>query len=276
MDVWIGTSGYSFPNWVGGFYPPGTRGHALLHFYARHFPVVELNFTFYRCPTPQMLARLARQTPAAFRFAVKVPRSISHEGRWEDMTQFRAAIDVLAAANRLAEAVCQLPQSVHNDAAHRHFLERMGLRLAGLPVGVEFRHVSWTKPNVVDWLRKHHLDLIAVDVPDLPALYPRGPVWSGTRFFARLHSRNAANWYAGGSNRYDFDYPDDLLQEWVAGLRLASATCDVAYLMFNNCKTTQAVGNAKRMGELLRAEAPDLRVVPPFPPDPPSQPTLFD
>lgn len=78
MKVWIGTSGYSYPDWVGSFYPPGTRPNRMLAHYAQHFPLVELNFTFYRPPTPEMLAKLADRAPAGFQFLVKLPQSISH------------------------------------------------------------------------------------------------------------------------------------------------------------------------------------------------------
>jgi uncharacterized protein YecE (DUF72 family) len=276
MNVWIGTAGYSYSNWVGPFYPPGTRTTGMLGHYARHFPVVELNFTFYRCPTPAMLSRLAGQTPPGFSFAVKLPRSLSHERRHDDLFAFREAVQALQAQGRLAELVCQLPQSSHNDPATRAWLERLARELRGLPLGVEFRHVSWARREVVPWLRTHRLDLIAVDVPDVPALYPRGPAWSGKRFYARLHSRNAGNWYGEGGIRYDYGYGDEELREWVAGLRAAAATCEDAYLVFNNCKTTQAVDNARRMGELLRSEAPELRVMPPFAAVPSAQASLFE
>src|SRR5438067_1393579 len=85
MDVWIGTSGYSYPDWVGGFYPVGTKSGQMLAYYSRRFPLVELNFTFYRPPTPQMLAKLADQTPPGFRFLVKLPRTISHEQSPRDL-----------------------------------------------------------------------------------------------------------------------------------------------------------------------------------------------
>jgi hypothetical protein len=65
MKVWIGTSGYSYADWVGPFYPHGLRPKQMLRYYGGHFPVVELNFTFYRLPTAAMLARLADQTPQA-------------------------------------------------------------------------------------------------------------------------------------------------------------------------------------------------------------------
>lgn len=79
MKVWVGTSGYSYPDWVGDFYPPGTSAKRMLAEYAQVFSITELNFTFYRLPTAQMLARQAAQTPAGFQFAVKLFRGFTHE-----------------------------------------------------------------------------------------------------------------------------------------------------------------------------------------------------
>ena len=79
MHVWLGTSGYSYPDWVGKFYPRGTSPNRMLASYARSFPLVELNFAYYRVPTPAMLARMAGQTPDGFQFLVKLHRSLSHE-----------------------------------------------------------------------------------------------------------------------------------------------------------------------------------------------------
>src|SRR5437660_8370865 len=111
MQVWIGTSGYSYPDWVGGFYPAGTRPHRMLAHYAGHFPLVELNFTFYRPPTPEVLARLAEQVPDGFQFVVKVPRSISHEEKPNDLPLFRRAVEELRRRGRLLGLLLQLPQS---------------------------------------------------------------------------------------------------------------------------------------------------------------------
>src|SRR5207245_659026 len=77
MYVWIGTSGYSYQDWVGDFYPNGTRPERMLPYYCRQFPLVELNFTFYKPPTRGMLLRLADKTQAGFQFLVKVPQAIS-------------------------------------------------------------------------------------------------------------------------------------------------------------------------------------------------------
>src|SRR6266404_1110676 len=109
-QIWIGTSGYSYPDWVGGFYPPGTRPGKFLAHYCRHFPLVELNFTFYRLPTVAMLTRLVEQTPDGFQFIVKLPRTLSHEESTSDIAGFRQAVDELHGRGRLLGLLCQLPQ----------------------------------------------------------------------------------------------------------------------------------------------------------------------
>ena len=101
MKVWIGTSGYSYADWVGPFYPPGLRANRMLRYYSGHFPVVELNFTFYRLPTAAMLARLAEQTPLGFQFVAKLPKTLSHDEDPRDLGPFREAVAELHGRGQL-------------------------------------------------------------------------------------------------------------------------------------------------------------------------------
>ncbi len=264
MHLWIGTSGYSYPDWVGLFYPDGTRSNRMLRYYSGVFPLVELNFTFYRPPTAAMLSRLADQTPTGFQFLVKIPRLLSHERQLAELTPFRAALAPLRERGRLAGLLCQLPQSAHHDRPGLAWLDVLATDLAEHRLAVEFRHHSWCRPEIPDWLRERGLDLVSVDVPNLPALYPRGLVQSSNRIYVRFHSRNAANWYLSDKDRYDFDYSDDMLREWIGLLRGASTSATQALLLFNNCHRSQAAANAQRMRELLQELAPELPVVAPF------------
>jgi uncharacterized protein YecE (DUF72 family) len=276
MQVWIGTSGYSYPDWVGPLYPPGTRPTNMLPFYARQFPLVELNYTFYRPPTASALAALADKAPPGFRFVVKIPQTISHEGRPDDIPGFCLAANQLVQRDRLSGVLCQLPQSFHNDQRGRDWLAMIGRSMQGLRPAVEFRHRSWARPEIPEWLAEHGLDLVAVDVPDLPGLYPRGWAQAGRRAYVRLHSRNAENWYAGGKERYNYTFSDVELNEWVQGATAAAEQVDEALFLFNNCYGGHAVINARRLDELFRRNAPDLSVVSAFGGAAPAQGTLFE
>jgi uncharacterized protein YecE (DUF72 family) len=274
MNVWIGTSGYSYPDWVGPFYPPGTRPNRMLTSYVQHFPLVELNFTFYRPPTPEMLAKLAEPVPPGFRFLVKVPRTISHEERADDLPLFRRSVEELRRRGCLLGLLLQLPQSSHYERRRLEWLDHLGVELRDYRLAVEFRHRSWARPDLPRWLGERHIDLVAVDAPDLPQLYPSGLVQSTERIYVRLHSRNAGNWYLSDKERYDYDYDDAALGEWVEALLEVVGRTEDALLLFNNCHHGRAPQNARRALALFRTAGPT--VVEPFSPTEPVQRQLFE
>jgi uncharacterized protein YecE (DUF72 family) len=276
MQVWIGTSGYSYPDWVGDFYPAGTRDSQMLGHYCRHFPLVELNFTFYRPPTARVLGHIADKTPPGFQFLVKLPKTLSHDESPRDLAGFRGAAEELRRRGRLLGLLCQLPQATHNERKHRDWLALLGRELHSLNLAVEFRHHSWARPDLAPWLGERQIDLVAVDVPPLPALYPTGLVQSGPRVYVRFHSRNAGNWYLSDKERYDFDYPEPALAEWVNNLSAAADRTETALLLFNNCHRSQAARNAGTMQGLFRQLAPGADVVAPFAQAEPVQRTLFE
>jgi uncharacterized protein YecE (DUF72 family) len=280
MQIWIGTSGFSYSDWVGAFYPPGTSSRGMLACYVQHFPLVELNFTFYRAPTPAMLARLGDQTPDGFQFIVKLPRSLSHEEDPSDLLGFGRAVEELKRRGRLLGLLCQLPQATHRGPHPEAWLRQLAAELGDYRLAVEFRHRSWYHPEVPVWLREHNLDLVAVDVPDLDRLYPRGLVYSGPDLYIRFHSRHAANWYLSDKERYDYDFTDEALREWVEALGSAPKETRSARLLFNNCHHAQAPINAQRMRALLaeRSAGSLFQLVEPFdsPTVIPTQGLLFE
>ncbi len=139
-DILLGTSGWDYPEWVGRVYPP--RGVSdRLNYYAKIFPIVEVNSTFYRLPPPSVAASWVRRTPGAFRFAAKFPQSITHDlrlvGTDEELGRFLSVLKPIREAGRLAAALLQLPPSLPFESATvRRFYETLP---RDLPVAVEFR-----------------------------------------------------------------------------------------------------------------------------------------
>jgi len=266
MRCWVGTSGYSYTDWVGPFYPPGTRGLGMLAHYCRQFPLVELNFSFYRNPTPSMLARMADQTPEWFQFIVKMPRTISHEERDDELPLFRTAVDELQKRQRLLGVLCQLPQAAHYNRNRLERLNHLAREFNGYGLGIEFRHRSWLREEISPWLAERQVDLVSVEVPNHPGLYPRGLVKSKNRIYVRFHSRDAGNWYESDKQRYNYNFTDNILQEWIDTIR-GRRDAEQVFLLFNNCYRSQAAENARRMQELLKQMAPGLDLVTPGTPD---------
>lgn len=275
MTVILGTAGYAYSAWVGGFYPRGLADRDMLGYYATRFAAVEINNSFYRPPTVEQVEKMVRRTPIGFGFTLKVPRSVSHDRSPDDIPAFTRAADALRDAGRLLGLLLQVPETFRNTAENRDWLARTGATLKPHRVAVEFRHRSWAAPNLSDWMGHIQMDVVSVGVPDVPSLFPSGLRVANRRVYARLHSQNAENWYEGGELRYDYDYPDDVLREWANGLQriAAEGRADEALFFFNNCVGIQATTNGRRFAELLREVAPAVRVVePPLP----RQPDLFD
>ncbi len=281
MQVWVGTSGYVYPDWVGGFYPPGTSSRGMLSYYTRHFPLVELNYTFYRLPGPDDLAKLAARTPEGFQFIVKLHQSLSHEQDLSEAASFGAAVAPLQEQGRLLGLLAQLPQRFHYGPESLDHLGALADRFADHPLAVEFRHQSWARPEVVEWLARRGLHLVSVDVPGIPSLFPAGLVQSGRLIYVRFHSRRASAWHAGDKERYDYLYTEEELQSWVDALARRADRADQALVLFNNCHGSQAAINALQFRALLSARRGDLGdltlVEPPAPPEPDEkQGELFD
>jgi uncharacterized protein YecE (DUF72 family) len=143
-----GTSGYSFREWVGRFYPPKTASNNFLAYYASRLNSVEINHTFRRFPTAKLTSAWAEGTPESFRFSIKMHRSVTHRARLEDVG--KSVADFLAAliplGPRLGVVLFQLPPYLPADR------ERLESFLAGLPSGfrfaLEFRHPSWNDRTV--------------------------------------------------------------------------------------------------------------------------------
>lgn len=265
MQLWIGTSGYVYPEWVGRFYPAGTTSKEMLPCYAEHFPLVELNFSYYKVPSERELARMARRVPDGFQFIVKAHGSLTHERHLDEADAFRAGLQLLQEKGQLLAVLCQFPEQFRLSDANRAWVETLQERLAGAAVAVEFRHCSWDRPEVVAWLSERGLHLVSVDVPDIATLYPRGLRQSSRLIYLRLHSRKTEAWYGEGHDRYDYHFSDDELLEWLRALAAQAEQADRALVLFNNCRRAQAIANAKRLQALLAHLDHHFHIVPPFP-----------
>jgi len=248
----VGTSGYSFADWVGAFYPPGTPQREMLDRYVLHFNAVELNFSYYRIPTAETLERIAARTPEGFEFWIKANRKTTHEQDRSIAGEFLEGIAPLRSSGKLAGVLLQFPQSFHRTAANRRYLASAIEDFAAAPLAVEFRHCSWDHPSTLDGLRQRNVTIVIPDVPDLEGLFrPSRPAVTTATGYLRLHSRTAGNWYAGGAKRYDYDYSTDelkaVLSEWAA----VENEVRKVYAFFNNCHRGQAAQNAEAFRRLL-------------------------
>lgn len=163
MRVFAGTSGYSYKEWKGKFYPEKLPANQMLGFYAESLPAVEINNTFYRMPKKNVLENWRRQVPESFRFSVKASQGISHKKRLKDAEEeTKYLIDTLQAlGDCLGIVLFQMPPHFRKDSeCLNHFLRTLP---ESLPCAFEFRHESWFDQDIFDALREHNKTLCTAD-----------------------------------------------------------------------------------------------------------------
>ena len=163
MNVWVGTSGYNYPEWKGSFYPETMPAAKMLPYYAERFPTVEINYTFYRAPNEKILSGWSAATPDRFKLTLKAPKRITHDRRLKDcadpVRQFLETAAVLGP--KLGALLFQLPPNLKKDLAlFDAFLEELPPKVRG---AFEFRHASWLDDEIVGRLSSRNLALCIAD-----------------------------------------------------------------------------------------------------------------
>src|SRR5437868_2324926 len=160
MNLHVGTSGYSYKEWKGNFYPEDLPAKEMLAYYSRKLPAVEINNTFYRSPQPSMIENWKAQVPAQFRFSIKATQRITHIKRLNncaDETKYLLETAALL-EQRLAVVLFQLPPDAKKDAERlRAFMELLPQKTRA---AFEFRHESWLDDEIRDLLRAKDCALV--------------------------------------------------------------------------------------------------------------------
>ncbi|MFL5262513.1 MAG: DUF72 domain-containing protein [Anaeromyxobacteraceae bacterium] len=260
----FGPAGWDYPDWRGKVYPrPAPRGFDPLAYLARWFATVEVNSTFYR-PQRAEVARAWCGRVAAnrdFRFAVKAWRRLTHEREAFGAAEVKAAreaLDAIAGEGRLGAVLVQFPWSFRREPASLDWLRDVVAALAGLPLVVEVRHLSWNVPATYDELAERGVGFVNVDQPLFKNSIRPSAVATSRVGYVRVHGRNYRDWFrekAGRDARYDYLYRAGELEEWAERTRALAeepAVEDV-YVVTNNHFEGKAVANAAMLEAMVEA-----------------------
>jgi uncharacterized protein YecE (DUF72 family) len=262
-EVLIGTQGWNYDAWIGPFYPPGARPADLLGIYARAFPTVEVDSTFYGPPADVVVAGWRDRVPGTFRFSLKVPQEITHERRLRDADEALGRFLTRAAllGERLGVLLLQMPPDWAPTFATREDLDRF---LTALPPerrwAIEFRDPRWLEAETLDrlraqgvalacadgrWIRRERV-LEALAEPTAPFAYVR---WMGA-------DRQITEF-----SRVQLDR-DEELERWAASLHRLLPRVSTVYGYANNHFQGHSPASARAMQRLLgvsRVEPDALR-----------------
>jgi uncharacterized protein YecE (DUF72 family) len=250
--IYIGTCGYSYPEWEKVFYPPDMKKTEYLRFYSSVFNFVELDFSWYTQPKRENIEKMIEQTPESFRFSVKVNRSLSHNitEEWKKQADiFTEGCAALIEKNRLAAMLLQFPWSFKYTPENRRYLDLLLKKLPG-PLCIEFRCRDWFNKAVYEGLAGRNINCVLTDSPEKPAA---SEISGGTALY-RFHGRNKENWYSGEMRKFDYLYSEKELHETVPLIKTAAEKSGILLISFNNHFSGKAVQNAIQLKKILQAE----------------------
>jgi uncharacterized protein YecE (DUF72 family) len=230
--AFVGTSGFSYPEWKGPFYPADLSADEMLAYYGRIFPTCEINNTFYRYPSAETLTQWAGSVPPDFRFTIKVHRRITHLKRLADVDADLAFLyeRMRLLGGRLGVLLFQLPPSLRYDQG---LLETFLTQLRpGAVAVIEFRHDSWRRDAVYDLLDAHRVSLVVGETDD--ETQPREAV--GPIAYMRLHK---------------YRYTEDALAERAAWIRGQLASGRDAYAYFTHEEDTPGYDYARALARMV-------------------------
>ncbi|MGD8566207.1 MAG: DUF72 domain-containing protein [Candidatus Bathyarchaeota archaeon] len=244
-NIVLGTSGWSYKEWVGPFYSKGEK--SMLRAYVRVFNTAEINSTFYRYPSEKMVMGWARYSPSNFVFTAKLPRLITHEkkldlekGVEEDLNSYCKLMRVLLMEGKLGCLLIQLPPKYEFNIDHlESFLKILPLDFR---FAIEFRNLSWMREETWNLLEKYKIAYTIVDEPLLP---PEIHLTSDIAYF-RWHGKGKRPWF-------NYRYSKEELEPWIPKVKATAKQVKTFYGYFNNHFHGYAPENCLQVLEMLGA-----------------------
>jgi len=255
-QIRLGCSGWSYDDWVGRFYPPGTVPGQMLTYYIQNFDTVEINSTFYRIPSASLVRNWLRKAPPGFVYSLKMYQGVTHE---REMRSVRKIYDqymsaVMPLRPRLGCILIQMPQRFKATESNYALLEDfLSLLHEDFEFAAEFRDRSWFNSRTFQLLENYNVAFCVVSQPQFKGLIPPEPVVTADHGYVRFHGLNYKKWYSGqGSERYDYLYSREELKEWKPKIEQMREQAErTVYVYFNNHPSGQAPTNAKMMMSIL-------------------------
>lgn len=238
MQCYIGCSGFYNKDWKEVFYPKGLPQDKWFEYYCSQFNTLELNTTFYRFPTIDMLQKWYDKSPAGFKFSVKAPRLITHYKQFngtEDLLKNFYATVFDGLKEKLGAVLFQLPAKIiYSGEMLQRILKSVD---EGFTNVFEFRNAGWWNEDVLTQLSKHNISISGVNIKNLP-----DEISANTQtVYYRFH---------GVEKLYFSEYPIETINNFATELK-QKAKDKTAYIFFNNTATVAAINNARQLESLL-------------------------
>jgi uncharacterized protein YecE (DUF72 family) len=258
--IYIGTSGFSYEDWKGNFYPSGIVSKDYLCYYSTLFNTVEINFTYYCFPNISTFFGMCEKTKDAkdFVFSIKANKIFTHQRDYNisDVKSFTDTLLPLKDNGRLGSILFQFPYSFRYCNENMEYLAAIGKNFSGFDICAEFRNIYWLKEKVLKLMHDYNIGFCNVDEPPLAGLLPQSDICTTETGYIRFHGRNSASWWQNENayQRYDYMYKKEELSEWVQCVKNITEKSNKTYIYFNNHYKGKAAKSALMFLDILKSE----------------------
>lgn len=254
-EILVGTSGFSFDDWIGEVYPAGLRKQDMLPYYEKvlGFKALEVNFTYYTLPSAKTMESFSRRTSDEFAFVVKAFKGMTHEkgpNLKQEFRFFKEGIKPLG--DNLKGILFQFPFVFVPTYENKHYLRELKDEFLGFQTIAEFRNAKWLENNHLDVLKDLSMGYCIVDEPGLKGLLPFTPILTSDIGYFRFHGRNKKWFREPVEVRYDYLYTEKELEAFIPPIEEIAAEARTTFVFFNNCHMGKAAKNALTLIEMLK------------------------
>ncbi len=256
-SIYVGMGGWSLPAFDGDFYPRNVgKGFRKLEYFSTFFDMVEVNATFYTTElTPRQSSRWLAEVShnKSFVFTAKLYQGFTHkmDATERDITAIHKLLEPLVREGKFEGLVLQFAQSFRNTEENRDHLLELSRIFKRYSLFVELRHNSWNREEAFQFLRKHGLQFINVDLPQIQQHMPfTTHAWRESAYF-RLMGRNATAWDRGGQHRYHYFYSEEELEEIAGRIKQVQPKVQKTFVVFHNDPNAHSPVNGFQLRRIL-------------------------
>lgn len=269
MNLHIGTAGWSYKDWVPGFYPKSqSKNFDWLSYYARYFNTAEVNATYYAYLDPKIFESWVKklQHRDDFLFTVKLHQDFTHKRQYtaENIKAVEATFKILRHAERLGGVLIQFPYSFDYNEAAMEYIAQLKEIFSADNIFLEIRHASWNNDTAYEFFRRADISLCVIDQPQIGRSVPFSTIITNDKAYFRFHGRNTEEWKKSiinygkeqnseqASARYKYLYSPGELVEIEQKLKQVYDKVKELYIIMNNHPSSYGVVNAFELLYMLK------------------------
>ncbi|MCX8084853.1 MAG: DUF72 domain-containing protein [Calditerrivibrio sp.] len=253
MNIYLGTSGYKFDDWIGVFYPNSIKKVEMLEYYVKHFNLLELTFTYYKMPSYGEIKNILDRSGSNTVFTIRLPHFFQKDKfTSEDVKNFYIAISPIIESNRLYALFSDFPYKFTACKKNFEYILKLKSTFQNHPLFVELPNRTWYKERFISDFRNSSIGLITLDLPPIVGFAPYYPFILDNKIYLRLYGKSEL-WLTPETKELSYNYPKNFLEKLANDIKKREDVENIA-ISFCNVVDGYAPLNALDLKDMIRGK----------------------